>query len=389
MKKIIVFTVTAMLIAGCASSLKQLQRGNYDEAIKTAVKKLRVNPTDQEQIKVLDKAYLLANQQDHDRIKFLKEEGSPYNWDEIFERYSKLKARQTLVSTVLPLQLGAQIIDYEYIDYDSEIILAKRKAGDYFWNHANELMKKDDKESYRQAHYEFQKAKEYAGNISNINQLIKEAHWKGISRVFVSFENKTQLNLPAQFKKDLMDFGITDFNSKWIEFHTINPGNDIYYDYFTIINLKRIEVSPEQVRQKDRMESKELEDGWEYVLDDNGNVVKDSEGNDIKIPKKRTISCTIIETHQFKAAKLEGDIELVQNKPRKVIKQIPIGAESVFEHVSARSIGDLNALSDESKELLKNKSVPFPRDLDLILDGSETLKKSIRGGLGKLRRLIK
>ncbi|MEE8478695.1 MAG: hypothetical protein V3S42_01685, partial [Candidatus Neomarinimicrobiota bacterium] len=195
-------------------------------------------------------------------------------------------------------------------------------------------------------------------------------------------------NLPAQFKKDLMDFGITDFNSKWIEFHTINPGNDIYYDYFTIINLKRIEVSPEQVRQKDRMESKELEDGWEYVLDDNGNVVKDSEGNDIKIPKKRTISCTLIETHQSKAAKLEGDIELVQNKPRKVIKQIPIGAESVFEHVSARSIGDVNALSGESKELLKNKSVPFPRDLDLILDGSETFKKSIRGGLGKLKRLI-
>lgn len=388
MKKIIVFTVIAMLITGCASSLKQLQRGNYDEAIKTAVKKLRVDPTVQEQIEVLDKAYLLANQQDHDRIKFLKEEGSPYNWDEIFERYSKLKARQSLVSTVLPLQLDDQIIDYEYIDFDSEIILAKRKAADYFWNHANELMKKGDKESYRQAYYEFQKAKEYAGNISNINQLIEEAHWKGISRVFVSFENKTHLKLPDQFKKDLMDFSVTDFNSEWVEFHTTNPSNNTYYDYFTIINLKKIEVSPEQVQQKDRMESKEIEDGWEYVLDDNGNVVKDSEGNDIKIPKKRTISCTLIETHQYKAAKLEGDVELVQNEPRKVIKQVPIGAESVFEHISARAIGDVNALSDESKELLKNKSVPFPRDLDLIIDGAETFKKSIRSGLGNLRRLI-
>ncbi len=389
MKKIIVFTVIAMLIAGCASSLKQLQRGNYDEAIKTAVKKLRVDPTVQEQIEVLDKAYLLANQQDHDRIKFLKEEGSPYNWDEIFERYSKLKARQSLVSTVLPLQLDDQIIDYEYIDFDSEIILAKRKAADYFWNHANELMKKGDKESYRQAYYEFQKAKEYAGNISNINQLIEEAHWKGISRVFVSFENKTHLKLPDQFKKDLMDFSVTDFNSEWVEFHTTNPSNNTYYDYFTIINLKKIEVSPEQVQQKDRMESKEIEDGWEYVLDDNGNVVKDSEGNDVKIPKKRTISCTLIETHQYKAAKLECNIELVQNEPRKVIKQVPIGAESIFEHVSARAIGDVNALSDESKELLKNKSVPFPRDLDLIIDGAETFKKSIRDGIGNIRRLIK
>lgn len=379
----------AMLIAGCASSLKQLQRGHYDEAIKTAVKKLRVDSTIQEQIEVLDKAYLLANQQDIDRIKFLKEEGNPYNWDEVFERYSKLKDRQALVSTVLPLQLGEQIIDYAYIDYDSEIIQAKRNAADYFWNHANELMEKGDKESYRQAYYEFQKAKEYAGNISNINQLIEEAHWKGISRVLVSFENKTQLKLPDQFKKDLMDFGVTDFNSEWIEFHATTPSTNTYFDYFTIINLKRIEVSPEQVQQKDRMESKEIEDGWEYVLDDNGNVVKDSEGNDVKIPKKRTIVCTLIETHQYKAAKLEGDIELVQNEPRKVIRQVPIGAESIFEHISARAVGDVNALSDESKELLKNTSVPFPRDLDLIIDGAETFKKSIRDGLGDLRRLIK
>lgn len=389
MRKIIIITAMAMLIAGCASSLKQLQRGHYDEAIKTAVKKLRVDPTIQEQIEVLDKAYLLANQQDIDRIKFLKEEGNPYNWDEVFERYSKLKDRQALVSTVLPLQLGDQIIDYAYIDYDSEIIQAKRNAADYFWNHANELMEKGDKESYRQAYYEFRKAKEYAGNISNINQLIEDAHWKGISRVLVSFENKTQLKLPNQFKKDLMDFGVTDFNSEWIEFHATTPSTNTYYDYFTIINLKKIEVSPEQVQQKDRMESKEIEDGWEYVLDDNGNVVKDSEGNDVKIPKIRTIVCTLIETHQYKAAKLEGDIELVQNEPRKVIRQVPIGAESIFEHISARAVDDVNALSDESKELLKNNSVPFPRDLDLIIDGAETFKKSIRDGLGDLRRLIK
>jgi hypothetical protein len=137
------------------------------------------------------------------------------------------------------------------------------------------------------------------------------------------------------------------------------------------------------------METKEIEDGWEYLLDDNGNVVKDSEGNDIKIPKTRTASCTIIESHQFKAAKIEGDIELIQNNPKKVVKTVPIGAESIFEHISARAIGDVDALSDESKELLKNTAVSFPRDIDLIVDSAETLKNSIRQGIGDIRRLIK
>ncbi len=86
---------------------------------------------------------------------------------------------------------------------------------------------------------------------------------------------------------------------------------------------------------------------------------------------------------------MEGEVELVQTNPQKVIKQVPIGAESIFEHISARAIGDVNALSDESKELLKNTAVQFPHDLDLIIDGAETLKKSIRDGVGSLRSLIK
>ena len=389
MKKFVLFIAFAILIAGCASSLKQLQRGDYEEAITTAVKKLRVDPTDQEQIEVLDKAYTLANQQDFDRIKFLKEEGSPYNWDEIFERNLKLKSRQEYVHTVLPLQLNGQPFDYEFIDYDGDLIQAKRRAANYFWTHANELMQKGDKESYRQAYKEFLKAKQYAGNIENINQLIEESHEKGISRVFVAFENKTQLNLPQQFTRDLMEFGIADFNTEWIEFHVSNPNNNTYFDYFSVINLNRIEVSPENVQQRDKTESKEVNDGWEYLLDNNGNVVKDAEGNDIKIAKKRTVTCTLIETLQQKVAKLEGTVDLVQNEPRKVVKQAPIVAESVFEHISARAVGDVNALSNESRQALQNKAVPFPRNEELIIAGAETLKNSIRQGLADLRSLVK
>ena len=389
MKKILTFLIILLLIAGCASSLKQLQRGNYDGAIQTAVKKLRVDASDQEQAKVLDKAYVLANQQDYDRIKFLKEEGNPANWDEIFERYTDLKNRQALVSTVLPLELGSEVIDYAFVDYDTEIIQAKKNAGDYFWNHANELMKNGDKESYRQAYYEFNKAKKYIGDIENISSLIEKAHYNGISRVLVTFSNKTQLKLPDRFIDDLMSFGVTDFNSEWIEFHATDGGQKTHFDYVMLINLKRIEVSPENIEQIDRMETKEIEDGWEYLLDENGNVVKDSEGNDIKIPQTRAVSCTIIESHQFKAAKLEGEVELVQNKPKKIVKQVPIGAESIFEHVSARAIGDTEALSDADLKLLQIPVIDFPRDLDLIIDGAETFKHSIREGIGNIRRYIK
>jgi len=53
MKKIIILIAIAMLITGCASSLKQLQRGNYDEAIKTAYKRTPMARTQVSLIQVL------------------------------------------------------------------------------------------------------------------------------------------------------------------------------------------------------------------------------------------------------------------------------------------------------------------------------------------------
>ena len=44
------------------------------------------------------------------------------------------------------------------------------------------------------------------------------------------------------------------------------------------MRLTNIEVSPEQIKEREYEDTKEIEDGFEYVLDGNGNVAKDSSG---------------------------------------------------------------------------------------------------------------
>jgi hypothetical protein len=81
MKKVLPFVLTLVIIlAGCGSSKKQLQKGNYDVAIDKAVKDLRRNPNDQKQVATLESAYKVANEQDNERIRFLKMEGKPKKW---------------------------------------------------------------------------------------------------------------------------------------------------------------------------------------------------------------------------------------------------------------------------------------------------------------------
>ncbi len=105
MKKIVpVLFILTIILAGCGSSKKQLEKGNYDAAIDKAVKQLRKDPSDAKQIAILDRSYKIVNEQDNERIRFLKLENKPANWDEIYQVNKRLSDRQALVRSVTPTE---------------------------------------------------------------------------------------------------------------------------------------------------------------------------------------------------------------------------------------------------------------------------------------------
>jgi len=106
------------------------------------------------------------------------------------------------------------------------------------------------------------------------------------------------------------------------------------------------------------------------------------------MPKYKTVQCALVETMQRKSCRIEGDVEVIQVNPNKVLKKDPIGAQSNFEHVSARALGDIQALSPQQLEKTKSQPLPFPTDLDMVIRCSETLKMAIRGAIMNNRRFI-
>src|SRR5450759_463156 len=196
MKRIVpVIIILTILLSGCGSSKKQLQKGNYDAAIQKAVKNLRKDPNDAKQINILSQAYKVSNEQDNERVRFLKMEGKPNNWDEIYLVYKALNDRQSLVRTVTPLNMNGKSVDFPYVDYMPEMVNSKRKAADFYYAHGNELMKSGIKESSRQAYAEYLRAKEYVGDYEGIDNKIQDARLQGMSRVFVSIQNTSIIQL--------------------------------------------------------------------------------------------------------------------------------------------------------------------------------------------------
>jgi hypothetical protein len=382
MKRIVPFIfILTIVLAGCGSSKKQLQKGNYDAAIAKAVKQLRKDPNDSKQIDILSQSYDVANRQDKERIRFLKTEGKPSNWDEIYLVYKRLSDRQSLVQTVPSL-------NFPSVDYIPEMVNAKQKAADFYYAHGTELMKSGLKDSYRQAYAEFVRAKDYVGDYPGIDNMIQEARYKGMSRVFVSIQNSSLLKFPPEFEQDLLALDFPRLNSDWVEYYTQNLNNNTEYDYFINVNIKNIAVSPDNTVERDSVIKRDVEDGFTYVLDKKGNVMKDSLGNDIKQKKYKTLQCALVETIQTKACRIDGDIEVIQVNPDKILKKDPIGAQSNFENISSRALGDLGALNAKQLERTKSSVVPFPTDIDMVIRCSESLKMAIRGAIQNDRRFI-
>jgi hypothetical protein len=390
MRKILLFIVSAIIISSCGSVNKQMQRGNYDAVIDKTVKSLVKKPDKADDIKALDRAYSLANERDLERIKYLKIENNPNNWDEVFRRYDYLKARQARVRTVLPLNLQGRTINYEYVDYDYQIVEAKRNAAEYFYNNGKKLIQNPDRISSREAYYQLIKAQQYSGDsYPGLTEMIIDAKIRGTSKALVQVYNSSALKITPEFEEELLTFNTQGLNSEWVEFHFRHINDEMEYDYLLNINITDILLSPEQTKETDVVYKKDVQDGFNYALDSKGNVMRDTAGNDIRIPKYKTLSASVIETQQQKDVTIRGVVEIMELKPtRKLIVKEPITANNAFRHVSARAIGDAEALDEEAKKKVESSYIPYPNDFQMIFNCTETLKPAIRNAIYLNRKFI-
>jgi len=388
-KKLLSFVLCIFMIA-CNSPSKLLQKGDYDSLIDRSVRNLIRNPNSEEDAEMLDRAYKLANERDISRINYLRLEGNPNTWDEVLNLLSRLKNRQAEVRKVTPINLNGRQIEYEFIDYDIQIVEAKRNAADYYYANGKRLMENKTRESYRQAYNEMVKAKEYSGGAYlDLDKLIESARYYGTSRVLIQVVNQTIINLPQEFTDGLVAVNASEMNTQWVEYHTRKLDEDVTYDYMIDILLKEINVSPDLVSNTDNIYKKSIEDGFEYVLDANGNVAKDSVGNDIKKPRYKEIQCVVIEEAKRKDCVINGEVAFVNYSPYTLMKTQPISAGTHFEHVSARAIGDLNALPEDVLKMVNAAPIPFPPDVQMIIDCTEALKVAVREAIVYNRGLIR
>jgi hypothetical protein len=383
MKKIIPFLLIVVLFTSCKSSSKQLEKGDYDAALKKSAKKIKRSPGKFEEVDVFNEAFKLANTRDEEAILRLKKKGEPALWAKIYETYLAMDKRQNLAISLPPVG-----INFDEKDYTSDIKTARLKAAEYAYAKGSQLLKIDNRFEARKAHARFLEVKRYEKNYKDVDAKLAEAKFKGITNVFFSIEDHSKIVAPQGLIAELQRINMNGLNSTWKNYDTDVDAKKTYH-YSIFLNLKLIDVSPEEVKQNMFTESREIEDGFDYALDANGNVKKDTLGNDIKVIRYRTIICNIKEMHQYKTARISGTIDYIDNFNNKLLKSEPITSDAVFEHHYAVANGNLNALKPTTKHRLGIDPLPFPHDEPLILQAGDVLKEIAKNIIVKNKRFLK
>ncbi|GGG46696.1 hypothetical protein GCM10011414_15450 [Croceivirga lutea] len=381
MKKsiLLLFSVILASCGGVKKTQQAINEGNYLTAINKSIQNLSKNKTkrgNQEYIRILEDAFAKHSKRELENIAFLKQDGNQANYEKIYTSYVNLKTLQNRIEPLLPLPVYDENREakFEFSNYDSKLLVAKNNLSEYLYANANELMKNaTSKLDFRKAYDDLSYLEEINPGAYPTANIMQEAHLKGIDYVAVELSNQTEQVIPERLQNELLDFNTFRINDFWTAYHT-TPLKNQEYDYLLNLDFNQIFISPEQVQEKQISKEKLVKDGFEYVLDDNGNVAKDSLGNDIKVDKFKKVRCDFYQFTQFKTAQLGAKITLTDLKTQQEVNTFPISSEFVFEHIYAKHSGDKRALENDLIELLNLAAIQFPSNEQMVYDAGEDLK---------------
>jgi len=386
MKKTILFTTIMVFLIACGGVKKTqeaINTGNYSAAINKAIKNLADNKTkkgNQPYVLLLEEAFKKYTQRELENIAYLKKEGNPANYNAIFNGYSRLKSIQERIKPLLPLQVydEGRNARFSFTNYDNEILVAKDNLSDYLYNSASELLQNAKyKEDFRNAYRDFEYLNELSPGYADSREKMDEAYSKGLDFVKVNMINDTEQIVPARLEEELLNFNTYGLNDQWTQYHT-NPLEEVNYDYEMQVAFRAINISPEQIQEKQIIKEKQIKDGVEVLIDQDGRVVKDSLGNEIKIDRFRTVSCNFYQFTQLKSAQVTGNVSYIDLQKKQQLNSYPISSEFVFEHVYANYNGDKRALDNDLVPLLNRVAVPFPTNEQMVYDAGEDLKSRLK-----------
>lgn len=389
------FSVVAILgmSTSCTNPEKLVESGDYDRAIDYCVRKLAGKKKKAEVVNALEIAFDKANTRDMRQIKQIQARDRKEEFYKIIDLARRIDRRQRLVEPLLPLyDENGYKSDFNFVKTDILIEDSRKKSAEFWYAEGKKRLAKArttrDKIDGREAYQAFNKVGEFFKNYKETNTYLEEARSLGIVHYLLVINEQSNVVMPTQMRNDILNINLSDLNSLFRIYHK-KPVEGIQYDGEIVLSIDNVIFSPESVNTREFEEEREIQDGWKYVLDENGNVAKDSLGNDIKEDKYIIIKALLMESKQFKSAVVEASADFYNSANGQKMQSVKVGSESNFIHFSTRLLaGDQRAVSRQTKRRLGVGLVPFPTNETLLMNSAGDIRSNLLRAIRENKSLL-
>lgn len=389
MKKITLLFSFLIFITSCALKHTQelVHSGDYDNAITITVSSLESNKdkkSKQDYVYLLEEAFAKAKERDLNTLNLLEKEHNPAQIERIYQLYVGLNNRQEKIKPLLPLQLLKEnrTAVFAFENYNDKLIASKNALSNYLYSNAKALLKSTNKMDFRKAFDDFTYLNQINPNFKDVNELLKEAKFKGSDYVLVSTKNETNMIIPIRLQNDLLDFNTYGLNDKWTVYHNAEQ-DGIRYDFGVRIRFREVVISPEQIKEKEFIKERRIKDGQKKLIDANGKEVLDEKGKVVFVDNWKDVTVKINEVKQFKSCMIVAKVDYSNWTTNQLLQSFPLSSEFIFENVYANYKGDRRAADDSYFPNFNKKTIPFPSNEQMIYDAGEDLKNKLKGILNQ------
>ncbi len=379
--KNILLTFLVLSILSCGSTQKAtslIQTGNYTEAFNTSAEQLNKDKTKkskQKHIPILKEAYTKAAIQDIEEIKRLKKQSTPENLKKIYVKYLNLDIRQDEIKALQPLYFEGNEVSFDFNDYTKKVKTSRNNYSTALYKSAIDKIKGnqlDARVAYKHIEDLIYLDPTYRNDL---DALLKKAKNKGSNFVYVTLKNNVK-TISNDSIKDFSVINSVNFNNPWVLYHN-KKKKGVHYSHQIDIVLNKLIFEPEKTSQQTVPQEAKVQDGYQYKLDGNGNVMKDTKGNDIKIAKYKIVKAEVALYQQNKASKLDGLMTIKDLNKKTTIASNPMFGEAKFQNTYGKYRGDQRAIEQKYLKALQSKKVPYPKDYEFVKYSISNFKQKV------------
>ena len=345
-----------LIVAGCKTAAKLYDKGNYDEAVELAVKKLQKKPDD-EMRSLLQSAYQYAVNDHENRIHQLSDNTNELKWEWLYSEYASL---QRLYEAIHRSPEALAVV--RPTDYSSYLNTYADKAATTRFDRGMQWMDNNDKISFRNAYAEFEMALQYRpGDLTIINRK-NEAFQLAVINVVVMPMESNRYRYSSyndyglgNFETDLLRQLQYNNGNRFVKFYSTWDANSqhIKADQFIDFRFRTLDLGRTRDENSTREVSKEI-------------VVKETVYRPDSVVKEYKKVFAKIKTTR-RTMNSEGNLQVnIRDASGRWLWSDDLHGNHNWCTEFATYTGDERALSDSDKELVNRRQEYPPHDDEII-----------------------